>query len=164
MPLKTAYIALGSNLGDRIGQMRDAIDQLEADRNVCIQAVSPVYQNPAVGLGDAPDFLNAVARIRTDLSPRDLLDLCLSIESQLGRVRSGQPASRRIDLDLLLYQDVRLDTPHLRLPHPRIAEREFVARPLFDLDNDLTVSGKPIRTILAAIHPQQLTLWPEALR
>lgn len=163
MPLKTAYIALGSNLGDRIGHLQAALDLLEAT-GVHIDAVSPVYQNPAVGLGQAPDFLNAAARVRTSLSPEELLQRCLDIETRLGRVRSGQPASRSIDLDLLLYANAQLNTPHLQLPHPRIGQRDFVARPLVDLDPGLTVSGKPIQEILDAIPPGQLTLWPGPLR
>lgn len=164
MPLKTAYIALGGNLGDRLKQMREALDQLETESDIQIEAVSPVYQNPAIGMGDAPDFLNAVARIRTDRSPEELLGCCLTIEKRLGRVRTGQTTSRCIDLDLLLYEDIHLNSTHLQLPHPRIEERDFVARPLMDLNPALLISGKSIESILAAIPPGRMTLWSESLR
>ncbi|MGC6456568.1 MAG: 2-amino-4-hydroxy-6-hydroxymethyldihydropteridine diphosphokinase [Coraliomargaritaceae bacterium] len=164
MPLKTAYIALGGNLGDRFKQMGAALEQLETEVGIKIVAVSPVYQNPAVGMGDAPDFLNAVVRIYTDRSPGELLDCCLAIETRLGRVRNGQTTSRSIDLDLLLYENVHLDSPHLQIPHPRIQERDFVARPLMDLDPDLVISGRSIQSILAAIPPGRMVLWPDSLR
>ena len=129
MSLKTAHIALGSNLGDRMSRLRAALDKLEVAGDIQIEAVSPVYSNAAIGLGKVPDFLNAVIRLLTSLSPEELLERCLSIEADLGRLRSDQPTSRTIDLDLLLYEDVRLNSPRLQLPHPRIEQRDFVARP-----------------------------------
>ena len=164
MSLKTAHIALGSNLGDRMSRLRAALEELEVAGDIQIEAVSPVYSNAAIGLGKVPDFLNAVIRLLTSLSPEELLERCLSIEADLGRLRSDQPTSRTIDLDLLLYEDVRLNSPRLQLPHPRIEQRDFVARPLMDLDPDLTVSGKPIQAILSAIPSGRLSPWPEALR
>ena len=94
VPLAKAYIALGSNLGDRLGQMRQALDLLQSDDFVRVLRTSPVYQNRAVGMGDAGDFLNSVACVETELSPEALLDVCLSVESQLGRVRSDVWAPR----------------------------------------------------------------------
>jgi 2-amino-4-hydroxy-6-hydroxymethyldihydropteridine diphosphokinase len=164
MSLKTAYIALGGNLGDRIQRMREALDQLEAEGDIRIEEVSPVYNNPAVGLGNVPDFLNAVACVQTSLSPQELLRRCLSVEAVLGRVRSGQPTSRTIDLDLLLYEDVQLDTPSLQLPHPRIEQRDFVARPLMDIAPGLLISGKLIESILSAIPAGRMSPWAETLR
>ena len=148
MPLVTAYIALGSNLGDRLGQMQQAIGILQSEYAVRVLNASPVYQNRAVGMGDAEDFLNAVTAVETELSPDALLDACLAVESQLGRVRSDVWAPRTIDLDLLVYGDVELATDRLTLPHPRIAERDFVAKPLLDVAPDLVVFGKSIRRIV----------------
>ena len=148
MPLATAYIALGSNLGDRLVQMRQALDLLQSDDSVRVLRTSPVYQNRAVGMGDAEDFLNSVACVETELSPEALLDACLSVESQLGRVRSDVWAPRTIDLDLLVYDEVELMTDRLNLPHPRIAERDFVAKPLLDVAPELVVFGKSIQQIV----------------
>lgn len=158
MPLATAYIGLGSNLGDRLGQMQQALGLLESDYPVRVLKSSPVYQNRAVGMGDAEDFLNAVACVETELSPEALLDACLSVESQLGRVRSDVWAPRTIDLDLLFFSDVDLATERLNLPHPRIAERDFVAKPLLDLAPDLVVFGQPIQSIVEALPAVELEL------
>ncbi len=158
MPLATAYVALGSNLGDRLGQMQQALRLLESDYSVRVQKTSPVYQNRAVGMGDADDFLNAVACIETGLSPEALLDACLSVESQLGRVRSDAWAPRTIDLDLLIFGNVQLATERLSLPHPRIAERDFVAKPLCDIAPDLVVFGKPIQDVVDALPAIELEL------
>ncbi|MGB0413671.1 MAG: 2-amino-4-hydroxy-6-hydroxymethyldihydropteridine diphosphokinase [Coraliomargarita sp.] len=156
MPLATAYLALGSNLGDRLGQMQQALGLLQSDYAVSAVKTSPVYQNRAVGMGDAEDFLNAVACVETELSPEALLDACLAVESQLGRVRSDVWAPRTIDLDLLVYADVQLATERLTLPHPRIAERDFVAKPLLDIASDLVVFGKSIREIVEALPALEL--------
>ena len=164
MSLKNAYIALGSNLGDRMSHLRASLNELEMSGKIRIEAVSPVYNNPAVGLGNVPDFLNAVACVQTSLSPQELLRRCLSVEAVLGRVRTGQPASRTIDLDLLLYEDVQLDTPSLQLPHPRIEQRDFVARPLMDIAPGLLISGKLIESILSAIPAGRMSPWAETLR
>ena len=118
MPLATAYIALGSNLGDRLGQMQQALDLLQSNYPVQVLKTSPIYQNRAVGMGDADDFLNAVACVQSELSPEALLNACLTVESELGRVRSDVWAPRTIDLDLLVYGDVTMETDRLILPHP----------------------------------------------
>jgi 2-amino-4-hydroxy-6-hydroxymethyldihydropteridine diphosphokinase len=141
---QTAYLGLGSDLGDRLGHLARALERLDADALVGIEAVSPVYATEPVGLVEAPEFLNAVVRIRTERDPEALLDLCLAIEAGLGRVRAGRPAPRTIDIDLLLYGDVRLDSERLRLPHPRMTERAFVVVPLRDIAPDLVVAGRPV--------------------
>lgn len=164
MSLKIAYIGLGSNLGDRLTRMRTALNYLEEHRGIFVEQVSPVYENPAVGMEAAPDFLNAAARLQTLLTPEELLIECLAVETRLGRIRADQWVPRTIDLDILFYEDVALDTPRLQLPHPRIASRDFVARPLFDLDPSLCLSGKPIREILGALMPSQMSVYPEYLR
>lgn len=162
MPI--AYLALGSNLGDRLSQMRSALDALEADYPVRVLAVSAVYQNRAIGMDNADDFLNAVASVETDLEPEPLLDACLEIENQLGRVRTGVWAPRTIDLDVLAYGNIVMHTERLHLPHPRIAERDFVAQPLMEVAPDLVVFNHPIKTVVAALPSIDLDLWPERLR
>ncbi len=130
------YIALGANLGDRDATLRAAIERLGALG--VIEAVSPFLDTAPVGYTEQPRFLNAVARLRTDLLPRDLLRGLLEIEASLGRVRTIRWGPRAIDLDLLFYDDAIIDTPDLVVPHPRLHERRFVLEPLAALAPDLT--------------------------
>jgi len=160
MPL--AYLAFGSNLGDRMGQMRAALTALEGQYPIRLQAMSAVYENRAVGMGNADDFLNAVVAVQTELEPEVLLDACLAVENQLGRVRTGVWAPRTIDLDILVYDELVLDSERLHLPHPRIAERDFVAQPLSDIAPDLVVFGKTVREIVAALPAIDLKRWHES--
>jgi 2-amino-4-hydroxy-6-hydroxymethyldihydropteridine diphosphokinase len=126
----TAYLALGSNLGDRLAHLRAATGALA--RELRIAARSPIFESPAVADHPQPPYLNAALRVETALPPRALLDRCLAIEAALGRVRpAGQRfASRTIDIDVLLYEDAVVDEPDLVLPHPRLLERSFVRLPL----------------------------------
>lgn len=127
------FIALGSNLGDRVGNVAEAtlrIDNLPATR---VLAVSSLYETSPVGKTDQPRFINAVLAAVTDLAPRDLLAHLLAIETLMGRTRGERWGPRLIDLDLLLHGDVILDEPGLTLPHPRMAERPFVLVPLTEI-------------------------------
>jgi 2-amino-4-hydroxy-6-hydroxymethyldihydropteridine diphosphokinase len=156
VPLATAYIALGSNLGDRLVQMQAALNRL-AQQAVVVKQASPVYENRAVGMGEADPFLNAMARIETSLTPLDLLDLCLAVESQLGRRRSGQWAPRTIDLDIIAYDDLELTAERLKLPHPRIEARDFVLYPLRDIAPDLVIRGRRVAELAAQLPMDALT-------
>lgn len=128
-----AYIALGSNLGDRGAHLQFAVDALAAHEHVDVVAVSRVYETAPVG-GPAQDaFLNAVAAIDTDLEPYPLLAFAQRIEHDAHRVRIERWGPRTLDVDVLLYDDVRLDDPDLTLPHPRMWERGFVLAPLRDV-------------------------------
>ena len=147
MPLTTAYLALGSNVGERLEQMRFALKLLGAE-GVAIVAASPVYQNRAIGMGDADPFLNAVVEVQTELGPEALLDVCLAVENKLGRVRTGGWSPRTIDIDVLIFGQTDIDTERLQLPHPRIAERDFVLRPLVDIAPELQLLGQPTKTLL----------------
>lgn len=164
MSLATAYLALGSNLGDRLGQMRVALELLEADHGIRTLRSSAVYQNRAIGMENAEDFLNAVVAVEAELTPEALLDACLAVETKLGRVRSGVWAPRTIDLDVLAYGDRVIETERLQLPHPRIAERDFVAQPLLEVAPDLVVFGQSIQAIVAALPSIDLELCPDALK
>ena len=147
MPLTTAYLALGSNVGERLEQMRSTLKLLGAE-GVVIVTASPVYQNRAIGMGDADPFLNAVVEVQTELGPEALLDVCLAVENKLGRVRTGGWSPRTIDIDVLIFGQTDIDTERLQLPHPRIAERDFVLRPLADIAPELQLLGQPIKTLL----------------
>lgn len=136
-----AYIALGANLGDRNAQLQEAVVQLRA-RAGEVRAVSPVYESAAHTLSvddEQPAYLNAVAEVETMLSPEGLMGVLLAIEREAGRVRRQRWEARPLDLDLLLYDDVRLESEMLTLPHPRLPERGFVLQPLHDLAPTLRV-------------------------
>lgn len=137
-----AYVALGANVGDRAGAMRRALAALGRTPGVRVVAASPVYETAAhvlPGAPEAPDFLNAVARLRVTLEPDALLRALLEAEAAEGRVRTARWAPRPLDLDLLVYGDVVLATSALTLPHPRLAGRRFVLAPLSDLAPNLRV-------------------------
>ena len=158
MPLVTAYLALGSNVGERLGQMRSAVCLLR-ESGVSVLRASSVYQNRAIGMGpDAGQFLNAVVEVETELPPEALLDVCLDVESQLGRVRTGGWSPRTIDVDVLLYGGLTLESERLSLPHPRIVERDFVLCPLCDLNPDLILNGQTVAALLDALPAVDLEL------
>lgn len=131
-----AYIALGSNLGDKEKNLRRAL-LLLTQQGVEVVRVSSFLATEPYGVTDQPQFLNAVACVRTSLAPLALLDVLLATELAMGRVRLRHWGERNIDLDLLLYEDVVLDTPRLRLPHPDMQNRDFVLLPLAEIAPEL---------------------------
>jgi 2-amino-4-hydroxy-6-hydroxymethyldihydropteridine diphosphokinase len=152
MPI--AYLGLGSNLGDREATIRRALELLQADDEIDVTAVSSLKETDPVGYEDQPRFLNGAAALRTELSPRELLERMFAVERQLGRVRTGPRfGPRTIDLDLLLYGQISIDEPGLRVPHPRLAERRFALEPLAELNSDLEVPGRgTVRALLAGLE------------
>src|SRR5437764_10938798 len=152
--MERAYVALGSNLGDREATIRAALEALAAAPGVRVAAVSSLIETDPVGVVDQPRFLNAAAALETSLDPRALLDLLLAVERRFGREREGVPPQgpRTLDIDLLLYGTAEIDEPGLRIPHPRLHERAFVLGPLAELDPSLEVPGKgDIQTLLAGL-------------
>ena len=152
MPI--AYLGLGSNLGDREATIRGALELLQADDEIDVMAVSSLKETDPVGYEDQPRFLNGATALRTELTPRELLERMFAVERQLGRVRTGPRfGPRTIDLDLLLYGQESIDEPGLRVPHPRLAERRFVLEPLAELNTDLEVPGRgTVRALLAGLE------------
>jgi 2-amino-4-hydroxy-6-hydroxymethyldihydropteridine diphosphokinase len=145
------YLGLGSNVGDRLANLRAAVDALS--RQVEILARSSVYETEPQGeVLDQPDFLNAAVCVETELAPEALLEVCKGIEGELGRdfnqVRHGP---RVVDIDLLLLGDIELQTERLTLPHPEVTSRRFVLAPLLELDPDL-----PYRDALARLEGQRV--------
>ncbi|MBQ6264463.1 MAG: 2-amino-4-hydroxy-6-hydroxymethyldihydropteridine diphosphokinase [Clostridia bacterium] len=140
-----AVIGLGTNTGDRAVNLQSAVDALSLLPGTRVTAISPVYETEPVGYADQPDFLNAVCCVQTELSPRALLGACLGIEAALGRVRAIKNGPRVIDLDLLLYEGVTLQTDELTLPHPRMGERAFVLCPFSDIFPDGVFSDFDLR-------------------
>lgn len=130
-----AAIALGSNLGDSCHILQSALQILNNTPGVAVQACSPFYQTIAVG-PPQPDILNACAVLSTNLDPKMLMTLLLDIEAQFGRVRRERWGPRLLDLDLLLFDDLILEQPGLKIPHPRMTERAFVLVPLNDIAPD----------------------------
>jgi len=144
-----AYVALGSNLGDRERTIRDAAELIGARR------LSTIRETEPWGVEGHPRYLNAVAEVETELTPRALLDRLLAVEAEFGRVRSGDDphGPRTLDLDLLLYGDERIDEPGLTLPHARLHERRFVLEPLAELAPEAVVPGRgEVQTLLAGLH------------
>jgi 2-amino-4-hydroxy-6-hydroxymethyldihydropteridine diphosphokinase len=133
--VSTAYVALGSNLGDRAEHLRAALRRLEA-AGCRVVAVSSFHDTDPADGAPPPRFLNAAACIETRLEPRALLDLLLRVERELGRERPYAGAPRTIDLDLLLYDDRTIAEPGLVVPHPRMHRRAFVLRPLVEIAPD----------------------------
>ena len=131
-----AYIALGSNLGDKEKNLRRAL-LLLTQQGVEIVRVSSFLSTEPYGVTDQPQFLNAVACVRTSLAPLALLDVLLATELAMGRMRLRHWGERNIDLDLLLYEDVVLDMPRLHLPHPDMQNRDFVLLPLAEIAPEL---------------------------
>ncbi len=130
MPV-TAYIGLGSNMGDRAGACRRALELLS--RAGRVTAVSSLYCTEPVGYKEQDEFINAVAAVETELSPQDLLAACQTIENELGRVRLVRWGPRSVDLDILLYGSSVVKTPDLLVPHPRLSLRGFVLVPLCEI-------------------------------
>jgi 2-amino-4-hydroxy-6-hydroxymethyldihydropteridine diphosphokinase len=134
----TAYVAIGANLGDRHANIGTAIDALRATPGVSVTKQSTLIENPAVGgPPGSPPFLNGVIEIETTLSAHALLARFLEIERSLGRERTTKWAPRAIDLDLILYGNQVIDTPDLKVPHPLMHERRFVAEPLAEIAPDV---------------------------
>ena len=139
------YIALGSNLGNREENLKDALRRLE-QKGIRVIAVSDFITTKPYGVTDQPDFLNAVAEVKTEKTPVELLHSLLKTEREMGRKRLRRWGERNIDLDLLLYNDLIIDLPDLKVPHPDMQNRDFVLCPLVQIAPDVVhpVLGKTI--------------------
>jgi 2-amino-4-hydroxy-6-hydroxymethyldihydropteridine diphosphokinase len=152
-----AFVGLGANLGDPEAQVRGAIAALEAIPGTRLLVASSLYRSAPVGVGEQPDFINAVAAIETGLSARALLDELLAIEARFGRRRDSPGSPRTLDLDLLLYGDCVIAESGLIVPHPRMHERAFVLAPLAEIAPDTIVPRKgAVAALLASCANQKV--------
>jgi 2-amino-4-hydroxy-6-hydroxymethyldihydropteridine diphosphokinase len=153
--LKTAFLALGSNIGDREANLRDAVTRLES-HEIHLLRRSSLYETAPQELLDQPWFLNAVVQVETSLFPMQLLARVREIERQMGRRRVTPKGPRNIDIDILFYGRSVIAAPELEVPHPRMAQRRFVLEPLAEIAPDFRhpVTGKTAKEMLAALEPQ----------
>ncbi len=161
--MATAYLSLGSNLGDRKQNLARALDLISVQ--AVVEKLSSIYETEPVGYKDQPLFLNAVCRISTELSPEKLLRLAKKIEAELGRVPSFLNAPRTIDIDVLFCGDKVFSNRELTIPHPSLAERAFVLVPLAEIAPDLVhpVNGRKVKELLDDLgEASGVRKWAEA--
>ncbi len=152
MKVSKSAIALGSNLGDSLTILEDALKTLAQTPGIALESSSSWYQTAPIG-PPQPDYLNGCALLKVQLTPEQLLAALLEVEKQFGRVRTQRWGPRSLDLDLLLFDRVILETPKLQIPHPRMRERAFVLVPLAEIAPDWIdpVSGKAIAQLLQGV-------------
>lgn len=156
-PVSRAFIALGSNLDNPLSHIRSAFAELAELPATRLLRRSSLYRSAPVGWLEQPDFINAVAEIETALAPRDLLAALLEIERSHGRIREYVNSPRTLDLDVLMYDDVKCDEPDLVLPHPRMHQRAFVLQPLLEIAPDCHIDGHgSVAQLLALCRKQQI--------
>jgi 2-amino-4-hydroxy-6-hydroxymethyldihydropteridine diphosphokinase len=137
-----AYVGIGSNLNQPVRQVEDALLELDRIPRSRVLRRSSLYKSAPLGYADQADFINAVGALETALEPEKLLDELLVIEARHGRRRSFPNAPRSLDLDLLLFEELELQTARLTVPHPRMHERAFVLKPLLELAAEISIPGK----------------------
>jgi len=137
----TAYLGLGSNLGDRLGNLQRAVERLAATSGIEVVRSSRVYETDPVGGPPQPDYLNAVVEVATELPPERLLRACQDVERELGRDRTVRWGPRTIDVDVLTYGRDQIHREDLEVPHPRMPQRGFVLLPLLELEADPPLPG-----------------------
>lgn len=131
--MNVSFISIGSNIGDRLHHLTDAVRGLHKHKEITVTTISSIYETTPVGFIDQADFLNLVVRVETTLSAHDLLASCQEIENGLGRVREVRWGPRTVDLDILLYNNDNVESENLIVPHPRMGERAFVLVPLLEI-------------------------------
>lgn len=160
--MNDVFISIGSNIGERHRYLKESIELLKDRADTTVEQVSSIYETEPVGYTDQANFLNVVILIRTSLSAGDLLDVCQGIEQTLGRERTIRWGPRTVDLDILLYNQEKIEKEDLIVPHPRMAERAFVLIPLLEIAPDIKspVTGEPYSE-RAEIHDAGVTVWSE---
>jgi 2-amino-4-hydroxy-6-hydroxymethyldihydropteridine diphosphokinase len=153
-------IALGSNLGDSLVTLEGAVETLSQTPGICLETHSSWYKTKAVG-PEQPDYLNGCAILRVEIIPHLLLEILLKIETKFGRLRLERWGPRSLDLDLLLYDDLIIETPNLQIPHPRMNERAFVLVPLMEIAPNWTepISGIKVKELIKAVDCSDVQLF-----
>lgn len=154
-------IGLGGNIGDPLSSMRAALQALDKHPQNRVTKVSSIWRTPPWGVTEQPDFLNACAAISTTLEPRAFLELCLSIEQDLKRVRDTRWGPRSIDIDILFFGNREIDEPGLIVPHPRLADRAFVLVPLAEIAPKTQQNGKSVAELAAMSDQTGMTVQSE---
>ncbi len=162
------HLGLGSNQGERLGHLRFAVQKMRAHPRLRVRQVSSVYETAYVGPGTQDPYLNACVQVETDLEPEGLLDLVKGWERERGRAPDGHMRPRCLDVDILLWEGLVLETDRLRIPHPRLAERLFVLAPLEELSPDEKIpnSGETVRNLCAKIRRkcgQEIRPWAQGI-
>jgi len=161
---RPAVLAVGSNLGDRLGTLQECVNAIGRLPDTDVLAISPVYQTAPVGGPPQPDYLNAVLAVATGLGPGDLLAALHGIEASFGRVRKERFGPRTLDIDIISYCGEVSDDPALTLPHPRAHERAFVLAPWHDIEPDAELAGHgPVAALLATLGPAGVRRLPDAV-
>ena len=157
-PIRRAVFSLGSNVGDRLTNLQDAINSLLEAPGIAAVAVSPVYETEPVGGPPQDNYLNAVLIVDTDLSARTVLERALAVEAAYGRERGERWGPRTLDIDIIVLGDRRASDPDLELPHPRAHERAFVLAPWFAIEPEAEIPGVgTVRELLAQIGTDGVT-------
>ncbi|EIJ80058.1 2-amino-4-hydroxy-6-hydroxymethyldihydropteridine pyrophosphokinase [Bacillus methanolicus PB1] len=159
----SAFIALGSNIGDRYAYLKKAVLELDSFEEIKVVRTSSIYETDPVGYEDQNKFLNMVIKVNTSLGPFELLDICLDVEQKFGRKREKKWGPRTIDLDILLYNNENIETEKLKVPHPRMKERAFVMIPFMEIRNSmLPVMKKPFDPFLETIaNKEGVRIWKQ---
>jgi len=154
--MSRAYLGIGTNMGDRLSNLNDAIDYIKQFENTEIVKISKIYETRPWGYTNQNDFLNLCISINTNLNPEELLQKCLEVELNLKRERIIRWGPRTIDIDILIYDDIICNGEKLTLPHPRIQERAFVLIPLIDLKEDLMIKGILLKEWLNELDAEEV--------
>lgn len=158
-----SFLSLGSNLGKREDSLYNAIKQLEDNGNITVVNYSSIYETDPVGYTEQNSFLNMVIEIATDYQPTVLLESCLEIEKRMGRTRIIRWGPRNIDIDILLFNDQRIETEKLQIPHPRMGDRAFVLVPLQEIDSEIIIPGinQTINDMVERLSTKGVRLWKQ---
>lgn len=157
----TAYVALGSNLGDRRAHLKSAFAALAALPGTRLLARSAIFETPPFGPAGQQNYYNAAAALSTTLAPRSLLDALFAIEQARGRVRRERWGPRTLDLDLLLHGDASMNDERITLPHPSMLERAFVLAPLCEIASGLVLNGRTLAQHLAGLDQTGIRRIPD---
>jgi 2-amino-4-hydroxy-6-hydroxymethyldihydropteridine diphosphokinase len=157
--MSEVFLSLGSNMGDRESNLEQAVKLLKGSGKIKLLAMSSLYETEPVGAQGHGDFFNCVIKIKTDLNPHELLSLIKSIEAEMGREANTHLLPRPIDIDILLYDDLRLESVDLRIPHSRLKARRFVLEPLLEIAPGRIdpETGRPLSEFLEDVKSQKAT-------